>query len=52
MAFIVEFGVLTVPMPERIIGCPHDEGIDYAGPVCPECPFWASRNRRTAKVLH
>jgi len=30
-------------MPERIIGCPHEEGIGCDGPVYPECPFWRSR---------
>lgn len=52
MAFIEKFGVLSVVMPDRIIGCPHEEGIDYAGPVCPECPFWANRDRWTGKMLH
>ena len=52
MAFIEEFGVLTVAMPDRIIGCPHEEGIDYDGPVCPDCPFWANRERWTGEALH
>lgn len=39
MEFIEKFGVLSVAMPERIIGCPHEGGIDRDGPVCPECPF-------------
>lgn len=27
-------------MVDRIIGCPHEEGIDYPlGGVCPDCPF-------------
>ena len=47
MAFIEECGVLTVAMPDRIIGCPHEEGIDYNGPVCPDCPFWANRDHWT-----
>ena len=34
-------------MPEGIIGCPHEEDIDYQGPVCPKCPFWANRDRWT-----
>ena len=42
IAFIEESGALSVAMPDRIIGCPHEEGIDYEGPVCPECPFWAN----------
>jgi hypothetical protein len=33
---------------DRIMGCPHEEGIDYPlGSVCPECPFWAETDRFT-----
>ena len=33
---------------DRIIGCPHQEGIDYPeGSSCPQCPFWAGRDRFT-----
>ncbi len=53
---IVEFlrsrGVKSVVMAERIIGCPHEEGIDYPdGGVCPLCPFWANRNRWTGEIV-
>lgn len=35
----------------RTIGCPHEEGFDYAeGQVCPVCPFWANRNRFTGEL--
>jgi hypothetical protein len=38
--------VKSIAMPETILGCPHEEGIDYpTGGVCPECPFWAGRSR-------
>jgi hypothetical protein len=38
--------VRSVTMPKQIIGCPHEEGIDYPhGETCPECPFWAGRER-------
>lgn len=47
-----EFGALSVVMPDRIIGCPHEEGIDYQGSTCPECPFWANRDRWTGKIVH
>ncbi len=40
IAFLEQFGVRSVVMPETIIGCPHEEDIDYQGPVCPKCPFW------------
>ncbi len=45
LAFIKEWDVKTVVMPDAIIGCPHEEGIDYEGSVCPKCPFWAGRDR-------
>ena len=33
---------------DRIIGCPHEEGIDYPlGRTCPQCPFWADIDRFT-----
>ena len=51
IAFIEEAGALSVAMPDRIIGCPHEEGIGYEGPVCPECPFWANRDRWTGEVV-
>ena len=36
---------------DRILGCPHEEGIDYAeGEPCPLCPFWADRDRFTGKL--
>ncbi|MEW6268666.1 MAG: hypothetical protein AB1689_05135 [Thermodesulfobacteriota bacterium] len=43
---IVEFvelhGAKSVVLGDRIIGCPHEEGIDYPrGEACPRCPFWA-----------
>jgi len=46
IAFIQEHGVKSVIMPDRIIGCPHEEGVDYPdGEICPQCPFWAGRDR-------
>jgi hypothetical protein len=47
-----EHGVRTVVMVDRIIGCPHEEGIDYEGPTCPLCPFWAGRDRWTGDIRH
>jgi hypothetical protein len=43
----------SVAMMDRIIGCPHEEGIDYPdGQSCPVCPFWQGRNRWTGRVEH
>jgi hypothetical protein len=44
--FLQGHGVRSVAMSDRIIGCPHEEGIDYAlGETCPRCPYWADRDR-------
>jgi len=51
--FLREHQVKSVVMTDRIIGCPHEEGIDYPeGETCPECPFWANRDRWTGETLH
>jgi hypothetical protein len=51
LAFIEEHGAPTVAMSERIIGCPHEEGVDYEGEWCPMCDFWRGRDRFTGKLL-
>ncbi len=50
--FFDRFGVRSVVMLDKIIGCPHEEDIDYQGSVCPECPFWANRDRWTGEMIH
>jgi len=50
--FIEDADVKTVAMVDRIIGCPHEEGIDYEGDTCPMCPFWAGRDRWTGERLN
>jgi|GEM_PF-277566 len=36
----------SIVMVDRILGCPHEEGVDYPeGTPCPRCPFWADRDR-------
>ena len=43
-----EHGVRSCALSDGIIGCPHEEGIDYPeGKSCPKCPFWAGRDRFT-----
>lgn len=54
---IVEFirnnGVLSVVITDGIIGCPHEEGIDYPeGQACPQCPFWEGRNSWSGEYEH
>ena len=52
-AFMREHGVLSVTMFDRIIGCPHEEGIDYPeGESCPECPYWSGRDRFSGEVIN
>ena len=43
-------GVKSVAMVDRIIGCPHEEGVDYEGEYCPVCTFWIGRDRFTGKL--
>jgi hypothetical protein len=52
LQFIKERGVRTVGMSPGIIGCPHEEGVDYPeDEVCPACPYWATRDRWTGEEL-
>jgi len=52
LEFTRRYGVQSVAMTDRIIGCPHEEGTDYPdGGVCPQCPFWAHRDRWTGDVI-
>jgi len=44
--------VRRVVMVDGIIGCPHEEGIDYPeGQTCPTCIFWENRDRWTGELL-
>lgn len=44
--FVAERGVKSVVMTDGLLGCPHEEGIDYPeGASCPKCPYWAGRDR-------
>ncbi|WP_243469218.1 hypothetical protein [Paraburkholderia sp. PGU19] len=46
--FIEQHGARSVAAIDRIIGCPHEEGIDYPeGETCPLCPFRVNRDRWT-----
>jgi hypothetical protein len=45
---VIAQGVKSMVMTDGIIGCPHEDGIDYPeGTSCPKCPYWAGRNRFT-----
>ena len=46
LAFIRDYKAVSVASVSKILGCPHEEGIDYPeGQVCPECPYLAGLNR-------
>lgn len=50
LEFIKRHKALTVVTVDRIIGCPHEEVVDYPeGSTCPECPFWEGRDRWTGQ---
>ena len=49
MAFVEKHEALSVVVAEEVLGCAHEEGVDYpAGGTCPACPFWAERDRWAA----
>lgn len=42
--FFQQHGVQSVAMSEGNMGCPHEEGADFAvGEDCPFCPFWRGK---------
>jgi len=44
--------VRSVVVTDGILGCPHEEGIDYPeGKSCPQCPYWAGRDRVTLERI-
>lgn len=52
LRFVELHGAKSVVSVDRIIGCPHEEGIDYPeGGECPSCKFWAGRDRWSGEVL-
>jgi hypothetical protein len=53
LKFIADESTHSVTGVDGLLGCPHEEGIDYPdGQVCPACPYWANRDRFTGKVIH
>ncbi|MEJ2009097.1 MAG: hypothetical protein P8Z30_13245 [Acidobacteriota bacterium] len=53
LRLIQQHHVKSVVMADRILGCPHEEGVDYPeGESCPKCPFWAGRDRFTGERIH
>ncbi|MCA3899574.1 hypothetical protein JKP23_20960 [Vibrio vulnificus] len=53
LIFIDDNGAQTVSMVEDIIGCPHEEGIDYPeGGHCPQCSYWKGKDRFSGTMSH
>lgn len=51
-AFAKQLGVKDTTAYDRIVGCPHEEGVDYPmGRTCPLCPFWANLDRFTHEPI-
>ncbi len=49
VAFVEKHDAVSVFVAGEILGCPHEEGVDYPeGGACPDCPFWAGRDRWAA----
>jgi hypothetical protein len=52
LAFLKENAATSVIVTDGIIGCPHEEGIDYPeGKSCLQCPYWAGRDRFTRERI-
>lgn len=50
--FLSKHGAKSVIMPDRILGCPHEEGKDYPEEEkCPKCSYWAIRDRFTGEIV-
>jgi len=53
LSFIDANGAKSVSMIQDIIGCPHEEGIDYPeGDYCTECNYWKGRDRFSGEIEH
>jgi hypothetical protein len=51
LRFVEDHGAKSVIMTDRLVGCPHEEGIDYPkGQTCPHCPFWTLRDQWTSET--
>lgn len=45
-------GAKSVVLAGAMMGCPHEEGIDYPeSEECPECTFWQGKDRFTGKPV-
>jgi Domain of unknown function (DUF1841) len=45
LGFIEAHGVQEIVITDGVLGCPHEEGIDFPeGQECPYCPFWRGKH--------
>ena len=52
LAFVKEHAAKSMIVTDGLIECPHEEGIDYPeGKSCPQCPYWAGRDRFTREGI-
>lgn len=53
VGFLQQHEVHRVAIMDRLIGCPHEQGVDYEGDFCPdpECAFWQGRDRWTGELI-
>jgi hypothetical protein len=53
LALLKRHAPKSVVVTDGVLGCPHEEGIDYPeGHSCPHCPYWAGRDRFTGERIH
>jgi hypothetical protein len=51
--YLTSRAVKSVVASDGIIGCPHQEGIDYPeGEDCLKCPFWIGKDRFKSETIH
>ena len=51
LSYVKENHVQRVVLASGILGCPHEEGVDYPlGAVCPQCPYWSKVDRWTGQI--
>jgi hypothetical protein len=52
-AFLKTHTVRSTVVADGIIGCPHEEGVDYPeAKYCAQCPYWEGRDRWTKERIH
>jgi len=53
VGIISQVNARSVSAVDSIIGCPHEEGIDYPeGEECQECEFWIGRDRFSGEYIN